>query len=274
MLSVMQLISNHQCLLDPLDLKKFHTPSLSPKEEALLDLLDGELKGEHVICYTKYRSWINRLQWLHENGKFSERRFLRITGAENEKQRESARLKFQDPESGYDCIYINAAAIEGVNLQQAAHMICLDSPWSWGDMQQLVGRMVRMASPHTACTLHIIVARGTIDEYAIETLRSKKGVFEIILGESFSQGILDGGQEVDLTSGLDDLTQDHADFQHMLKAHAKPLQLKKFVFGEVLEGTASGKRKHTLIDKEAVFSNRSERVSLDRLEAEWGIESI
>ena len=273
-LSVNQLVANHPCLLDPSDGRKFFTKALSPKEDVLLDLLDGELKGENVIVFSKYRTWINRLQHITVEGHFTERKILRITGSENEKQRENARLKFQDPANDYDCIFINSAAIEGVNLQQAAHMVVLDVPWSWGDMQQLVGRMVRMASPHTACTLHVIVARGTIDEYAVETLRSKKGVFEIILGESFSQGILEENQEVDLTSGLDDLTQDHNDFKHMLQAHAKPLKLGTFVFGDILSATKSGKRKHTLIDKEAAHSNRSEKVSLKKLEADWGVESI
>jgi len=77
---------------------------------------------------------------------------------------------------------MSSAGVEGVNLQQAAHMILLDVPWSWGDLIQLVGRMVRMASPHSACTLHIMAARGTIDEYTIEVLKGKKGVFEAILG--------------------------------------------------------------------------------------------
>src|SRR5271166_4111350 len=182
-------------------------------------MLDGDYRGEKVIVYTRYKTWIDRLEWLTKNGHFTERKFLRITGAENEKQRNDNKKLFQDPNSGYDLIVINAAGMEGINLQQAAHMIMLDCPWSWGDLIQLVGRMVRMASPHSACTLHVMVARGTIDEYTIDTLKGKKGVFEKILGESHSAGILDDKLLHDLDSGMEHVGSD-AEFTSMLHAHA------------------------------------------------------
>src|SRR5208337_4827563 len=129
-LSVQQLVANHWCLLDKAS-PDFHTKILSPKEEVLLDLLDGDLMGEKVIVFTKSRSWINRLEWLIENGHFTSRKFLRITGAENEKQRNNNRRLFQDPEGGHDLMVINTAGLESINLQQAAHMILLDCPWGW-----------------------------------------------------------------------------------------------------------------------------------------------
>ncbi len=196
-------------------------------------MLDGDYRGEKVVVYTKYRTWIDRLQWLTESGNFTERKFLRITGAENEKQRNENKKKFQDPDSGYDLIVINAAGMEGINLQQAAHMVCLDLPWSWGDLIQLVGRMVRMASPHSACTLHVMVARGTIDEYTIETLKGKKGVFEKILGESHSAGILDDKQFLDLESGME-AGGTEEEFKELLRAHVKSCSMKSFLVGDLI----------------------------------------
>jgi SNF2 family DNA or RNA helicase len=237
-LSVQQLVANHWCMIDRNDPKVFLTKTLSPKEEALLDMLDGDFRGEKVVVYTKYRSWIDRLEWLTENGYLTERKFLRITGAENEKKRAENKRKFQDPDSGHDLIVINAAGLEGINLQQAAHMILLDVPWSWGDLIQLVGRMVRMASPHSACTLHVMVAKGTVDEYAIETLRGKKGVFETILGESHSVGILDAGGEVDLDSGMESGGSEE-EFEAMLKAHVKKVGMKDFLSGDQINRAQS-----------------------------------
>lgn len=233
MLSVYQLVANHPCLLTPDDEKEFHTKSLSPKEENLLDMLDGDFAGEKVIVYTKYRTWINRLEWLTKNGHFTSRKFLRITGAESEKQRNENKKLFQDPNSGYDLIVINAAGMEGINLQSAAHEIFLDCPWSWGDLIQLVGRMVRMASPHALCTLHIMVGKGTIDEYTVETLKGKKGIFEAVLGSSHSSGILDNFDALDLTSGMDYIGSND-EFRALLKAHAKKYSMTKFVSGERL----------------------------------------
>jgi SNF2 family DNA or RNA helicase len=247
-MSVFQLVANSSALLDRDDPKIFHNKALSSKEEELLDLLDGELSGQKVIVFTKYRSWIDRLEWLSKEGHFTDRNFLRITGAENEKKREINRRLFQESDE-HDLIFINAAGIEGINLQQAAHMIVLDCPWSWGDMLQLVGRMLRMASPHSACTLHILMAKGTIDEYVIETLRSKKGVFEVILGETYSAGVLDDGTELlDMTSGMDKI-DDENDFEDMLKAHVKTLKLKNFIDGTNLTMNKIGVRKTILETK-------------------------
>jgi hypothetical protein len=179
---------------------------------------------------TKYRSWINRLERLTKDGHFTKRKFLRITGAESEKQRDINKRLFQDPNSGYDLIVINAAGMDGINLQSAAHLILLDAPWSWGDLIQLVGRMVRMASPHSMCTLHIFVANGTIDEYTIETLKGKKQLFEAILGESHSAGLLDDKAAFDLTSGMDSIGSDE-EFHELLRTHCKSMSMAKFVGG-------------------------------------------
>jgi SNF2 family DNA or RNA helicase len=234
MLSVYQLVANHPCLLEAFDEEKLHTKTLSPKEEALLDLLEGDLDGEKVIVFTKYKTWINRLEWLIKKKGLSGRRFLRITGDENEAQREAAMDKFQGS-NDYNLIVINTAAMEGVNLQQAAHMVCLDLPWSWGDLIQLVGRMLRLASPHSACTLHAMVMRGTVDEYVVTTLLGKKGVFESILGESHSAGLLESElKEIDLESGIDRDLSD-AEFITMLKAHTRDVPMGKYLSGDLLK---------------------------------------
>lgn len=247
-MSVYQLVANSSALLDRDNPKVFYNKVLSSKEEELLDLLDGELSGQKVIVFTKYRSWIDRLEKLTSEGHFTSRNFLRITGAENEKKREINRRLFQESDE-HDLIFINTAGLEGINLQQAGHMICLDMPFSWGDSLQLVGRMVRMASPHSACTLHIMVGKGTLDEYVIEILRSKKGIFETIFGESFSSGVLDDGNEIlDITKGMDTVDDD-GDFEDMLKAHVKTLNLKQFVDGTLLSQTQAGVRTKTVLDK-------------------------
>jgi SNF2 family DNA or RNA helicase len=245
-LGAMQAVANSSALLDVSDLKTFHSPKLSSKEAMLLDMLDGEFAGEKVLIFTKYRTWIDRLEHLTNNRKFTERNFLRITGGEKGKLREANRLKFQDPNSAYNMICINSAAIEGVNLQQAAHLIALDLPWSWGDLIQLVGRMVRMASPHSACTFHILYALGTIDEYVIETQKGKKGVFERILGSAGTVGLLEEGN-TDLGNdlenafvGLEDESDDN--FKDLLRAHAKKIGLGAYVFGDMLAKEQAGMR--------------------------------
>ena len=263
MLSVYQLVANSMALLDTSDAKKFYAPKLSTKEEVLLDLLDGELANEKVIVYTKYRSWVDRLEHLTGGDRFTVRKFLRITGAESGKARERNRQLFQGSPD-HDFIMINNAAIEGVNLQQAAHLICLDLPWSWGDLIQLVGRMVRMASPHSACTLHLVFARGTVDEYVIEIQKSKKGVFERILGSSGTVGLLedgvDLGQELEnVAVGLEDESDD--DFRDMLRAHGRKIGLGAYITGTILAKEVAGMRKDVRIGRKGIHEVTEEELA-------------
>src|SRR5208282_3568373 len=223
---------------------------------------------------TKYRTWIDRLEWLTKNKHFTERKFLRITGNENEKQRNENKKLFQDPNSGYDLIVINAAGMEGINLQQAAHMVFLDCPWSWGDLIQLVGRMVRMASPHSACTLHIMIARGTIDEYTIDTLKGKKGVFEAILGESHSAGILENKEFLDLESGMESGGTEE-EFKELLRAHIKSSSMKTFLVGSLIsEAKGNEDYKMSFEKKVKKARGRSKRCVKDddALASRWGTE--
>lgn len=268
MMSLYQMIANHVALLyKDTDRAKFLTKQLSTKEETLLDMLDGDFRGEKVIVFTKYRTWIDRLEEITKAGAFTERKFLRITGAENEEKRAVNKRLFQAPDGEHDLIVINSAAMEGVNLQQAAHMVLLDVPWSWGDLIQLVGRMVRMASPHSACQLHVMVAKGTVDEYAIETLKGKKGVFEKILGESHSAGILDEKEAYDLTSGLDKVGTDN-EFTKMLSVHAKKIGMGKFLKGEKL-AQAQADSGYVM-----AFENEPKKQGAMKFDDKWDFEEL
>ncbi len=262
LLAVIQQIANHPCLIMPEGDGGLHTKALSPKEEALLDLLDGDLEGEKVLIFTRSRKWIDRFEWLCANGHFTKRKFLRITGKESEGQRAINKQLFQTDDE-HDMMFINSAIMEGANLQQSAHMICLDLPWGWGALIQLVGRMVRMYSPHLTNTLHIMIAKGTIDEYVIDTLKSKKGVFEKVLGESHSTGLLDSGldagADLDLAAGMETLNDDK-EFREMLTAHLKKGDRTMSVFlsgAKIAEAIDDGEDYvMTFDDKKAKHSNK------------------
>ena len=266
-MSIQQLTSNHWCLIDKTS-KDFLTKTLSPKEEAALDMLDGEYRGEKVIVYTKFKSWIDRLEKITKSGDWTERPFLRITGEETEIERDKSKQLFQDPNSGYDLIVIDDAGLESINLQQAAHLFCLDLPWSWGNLLQLVGRMVRMASPHSACTLRIFLAKGTIDEYTVETLRGKKGVFEVILGQSHSAGILDTGDfELNLDSGMESAGSEE-EFLSLLKAHVKSSSVSDFLKGGKILSSQTDEEYKMSFEKDA--KKKKKTFDMKDFEDKWG----
>lgn len=164
------------------------TAPMSPKEQALVDLLNYDLQDQKCIVYTRFRREIERLKVIlpRETG-----RNLCFVHGDMDKQARRDNIKRFQEDPAYDLIIINSAAFEAVNLQQAANLICMDLPWSWGDMLQLVGRMVRLRSPHTICTLHILECEDSIDSYVIKTLKNKKGIFERILTPKASLGVFD-----------------------------------------------------------------------------------
>lgn len=163
---------------------------LGAKEQALLDLLQDEFDGEKVIIYTRFERLVGRLQAiLTKNGIKS----VRITGKESDKVRAANQDKFQNLNSDIRVIFITDAGSEAINLQAAIGMIFYDSPWSWGNYVQLLGRMIRIGSPHPAVlAVHLVAERpnregkkrDTIDKAVLRTLRKKKGLIDQVIGEA------------------------------------------------------------------------------------------
>lgn len=163
---------------------------LGSKEEALLDLLEEEFSEDKVIVYTKFASLVGRLQKILAKKKIKS---VCITGKESAKKRSEAQEKFQDLKSDTQVIFITDAGSEAINLQAAVGMIFYDSPWSWGNYVQLIGRMIRIGSPHPSVfAIHLVAerpgktakARDTIDAIVLKALRKKKGFIDQIIGEA------------------------------------------------------------------------------------------
>jgi len=162
----------------------------SAKEAALIDLLTEEFDDEKVILYTRFESWAGRLQELLAKEHIKS---VRITGAEKSEQRKKAQDEFQDPKSKTRVIIITDAGSEAINLQMAGAMVFLETPWSWGNYVQLLGRMIRIGSPHQkVLAIHLVAerpgkkgkARESIDHKVIAKLRRKKGLIDQIIGEA------------------------------------------------------------------------------------------
>jgi SNF2 family DNA or RNA helicase len=167
----------------------------SAKEAALLDLLSEEYDDEKVIVYTRFESLVGRLQTLLAKEGIKS---VRITGKEGDKARKKAQDTFQDMSNPIKVVIITDAASEAINLQAAQATIFFDTPWSWGTYVQLLGRMIRIGSPHpNVNAIHLMAERPgqagkrreTIDHKVIAKLRSKKGVIDQIIGEA-AQGAL------------------------------------------------------------------------------------
>ena len=172
---------------------------LGTKEQALLDLITEEFEDEKVIVYTRFASLVPRLQQILKDNKIPS---VAITGKIKDTEKNPARLKaqqaFQDPNSKIRVIFITDAGSEAINLQAASAMIFFDAPWSWGNYVQLLGRPIRIGSPHQhVVAVHLVAElpgrgkdRQTIDHYTLNLLGRKKDLVDKVLGES-AVGALD-----------------------------------------------------------------------------------
>jgi SNF2 family DNA or RNA helicase len=175
----------------------------SEKLDALLDLVGdgGDLEGDKVIVFTRFRKMVDILMpALKKKGVEA----VRITGEEDEQERQDAQNAFQDPNSKVKVVCITTAAAEAINLQAAKALVFYDTPWSAGDYLQILGRMIRIGSIHDRCYAIHLVAEGTIDERVVKVLTKKMGLVEAVLGKRI-KGETDTGVTVEATNDLSDL---------------------------------------------------------------------
>jgi len=170
-----QEIANHPCLIG-------YDDSESEKMDQLVDMLTegGELDGEKVIIFTRFKTLVN---WAIPHLEKKKVKCVRVTGDEDESQRQEAMDAFQDPESGVQVIWITMAGGDAINLQAAKALVFYDTPWSAGDYLQILGRMIRIGSLHDRVYAIRLIAEGTIDERVQEVLRKKMNLIESILGK-------------------------------------------------------------------------------------------
>lgn len=184
-------------------------PSKSAKEEALLDMIQGEFDGEKIIVFTRFKEMVNQLQKVLESKGWclgieqsgdkewnpisdtSKKSFVRITGDEDSKMRDAGRRAFTETPN-VNVIFLTMAGSQAINLQQAKAMIFFDLPWSAGDYIQLVGRMIRIGSPHQrVLAVHLLgegpLGEETIDHHVNATLNKKMRWIEGTLGKRLIQ---------------------------------------------------------------------------------------
>ena len=164
----------------------------SSKLSVLRELFTEDLVGVKTIVFSRFERMITLVEEMLKEVKV---KCVRITGKEKKAKVRLENMKaFQDVSSGTDVILITTAGSESINLQAAEHIIFVDSPWSWGDYVQLIGRAIRIGSLHAMVVATHLIARRmtgskTIDDYVIKTLRGKKRLADRVAGESIQDGL-------------------------------------------------------------------------------------
>lgn len=164
----------------------------SSKIDALIDMLENELDGVKVLVFSRFEQMVSVVGKELERKKI---KYVRITGKESKaSEREAARVKYQDPKSGVNVILITTAGTESLNLQATEQVVFLDSPWSYGDYVQTLGRPIRIGSVHkVVVATHLVSVKRnggkTIDQYVIDKLREKKKLADKVAGEGVKGGL-------------------------------------------------------------------------------------
>lgn len=164
----------------------------SSKIEALIELLTGDAEDSKVIIFSRFEKMISTIEKRLIDEKI---KYVRITGKESDpKLRQKNKDIFQDTNSGVNVIMITMAGSESLNLQAAEHFVFVDSPWSFGDYVQLVGRMIRIGSSHKTVVAHHMLGlrksgEKTIDHHVLRALREKKRLSDKVSGESLVGGL-------------------------------------------------------------------------------------
>jgi SNF2 family DNA or RNA helicase len=177
-LTYCQMVSNGPALVGQ--------PGESSKDDEFIRLIKEELVDEKVIVFTRFKSGIPYLEVLCERNHL---KYTKITGDCTDFERGQARQDFQNSKD-INIIFITTAGSMSLNLQAAGALIFIDTPWSYGDLMQIIGRAQRIGSLKEHVLLIHFVNKGTIDVRVMNKVTDKKVLSDQILGDT-AKGALD-----------------------------------------------------------------------------------
>ena len=163
----------------------------SSKIDQLVEILQ-ENPDAKVLVFSAFERMISLIEARLKKEKIN---CTRITGKESSAKVRTEHVKtYQDPDSGVNVMLITSAGSESLNLQATEHLVFVDSPFSYGDYVQTIGRPQRIGSKHLTVLITHLVARRqngekTIDDHVIKILRGKKKLADSVSGEALKGGL-------------------------------------------------------------------------------------
>jgi SNF2 family DNA or RNA helicase len=172
------------------------TISKTPKLDATITYLSDHLDIDpsyKAVIFSSYLGSVDAIvKALLDKGYEA----VGYTGEMNAKQKEEAKLRFQNTAAVRVLVSSDAGGY-GVDLPQANLLVNYDQPWSAGLAVQRNGRINRTSSTWVSITIQDILVKNSIEQRQYDTLKQKSNVAGAILDGS---GINSRGG-VDLTVG-------------------------------------------------------------------------
>lgn len=171
----------------------------SSKKEALVELLqDRILAGKKTVIMTEFRKWVDVLEKTFNQKRI---RNVRITGAENDKQRQESMQSFQHGDVPVILCTIKAAGL-GIDLTAADMLIFTDISWTDTDNKQAEDRIHR-ASQTKGVQIVKLFGKNTMDHVMFDRTLLKALTAKQVLGEADKaalRGLLSRAKEPILTN--------------------------------------------------------------------------
>jgi SNF2 family DNA or RNA helicase len=115
-------------------------------------------------------------KFLKEDG-FS---FIKFSGGLSSEDRSKTIKKFREEK---DILLSTDAGSEGLNLQVANTLVNFDLPWNPMRVEQRIGRIYRLTQKAKEIFIFNLASNDTIEQYVLDILHNKIGVFRTILGD-------------------------------------------------------------------------------------------
>lgn len=160
-------------------------PNSNPRIKLLIEVLE-EVPGK-VIIWAKYDIDVD----LIANAVHSALGWDTVTwdGRTKEKDRQTAKARFLDPTGARAFIgKASSSAARGLNLQVADTVVYYNNGFVLDDRLQSEDRAHRPGIHHAVKYIDL-VAKGTIDEHILKSLRTKRSVASVVTGDEITDWV-------------------------------------------------------------------------------------
>ena len=163
----------------------------SPKIDAFMDdVKAGDFDGQSVVVFSDSRQLIELLAEAMTKAKID---YVRITGAEDETERQDAMDRLQAGEVQY--LLLTRAGGEGITLTKASVMVRLVRSWSLTVHHQVEDRVHRIGSEqHDSVLIIDYLAEDTVEEGQLVRLHAKEARAQDVLRDKELLDMLKGDE--------------------------------------------------------------------------------
>ena len=152
----------------------------SSKLDWLMDKLTGDLVGEKMVVFSRYkRTLVDFKKRLERVGI----KYIEITGDIKDKQeRYASQQAFNNNPEIKVCLGTTALEMS-INLQAARFIFFIDLMWNPARIEQVVGRIRRFGSKYTACYAVMLLTSTPFEERIIRLLGRKQSLADFVFSE-------------------------------------------------------------------------------------------